>query len=220
MSGSTLSISALAQDFLGPSQPAKTFIDKYIAYRFQNVPTSSAPASTPSFKPSGVDDNTRSGRPNAGNAAKAQHSHTAPASQPASRDRSPIPSNFNDAFGQSGKGYQKNIDADQDMFGRYTPSPSGSGANTPDHSRRRHPQIHQDARPGGFLTVHQVAAVHKQHDDREKGKGKENKIWDLPRSKDVRKLDVIREKLLEVQASMGKLEITRSIHDCFCQGEH
>ena len=197
------------QDFLGPSSAAKAFIDRYISYRFASVPSAPSHSSHPNVK-----------LPKTGN-----HSRAALAPDSNSRSTQLDTARLDAAFGPSGTVYLKNRDAD-DLSSKYGgPSPSGSGSNTPQF---RHPNSqagqgghhpHESPRPAGNLVVHEAkvrSAGHTVGDA--KGKGKDEKVWDLPRSKEVKKLDDLRDRLLELQAGQGKVVSMEPVYECFCQG--
>ncbi|ORX39792.1 hypothetical protein BD324DRAFT_234906 [Kockovaella imperatae] len=139
--------------------------------------------------------------------------------------------NLENAFGPHAKMYMKNQAADQDLFGRY--SSSGSGSSTP--HQRHHVQAHEGARAGGRLTVHHVPPKSSEASgsgsgsgsgtggtgfaDFGKKEGSEDRIWDMPRSKDVKRLEEIREKLLAVQEGNGKVQ-AKPYPECFCQARN
>ena len=119
--------------------------------------------------------------------------------------------------GGQGSVYLKNREADDS-----NPTPSGSasasrsGSNTP-HSRAEVP------RSAGAVTY--TEAKSKPRESRngsgsgsgERGGGE--KIWDLPKSKEVKRLEDTIEKLRVVQGEGKAAKEEQLIPDCFCQGE-
>lgn len=115
-----------------------------------------------------------------------------------------LPEELESAFGAGGKVYQKH--RDEGLFpsrgnsargGSRTP---GSGAHTPH-------------RVGGAVTIMESTKPAK-----EKGKAKEDKILDLPKSEETKRLEGIVEDLRQMQAGMGKGAPVNTT-PCFCQGE-
>lgn len=119
------------------------------------------------------------------------------------------------AFGPGGKVYQKNRDADAAGAAAVNGmgSASASGSHTPmggSHSQRGH------MRQAGAIAIHEAKPAKRT----ESGKGKEReKIWDLPKSKEVKRLESIIAKLKEVQAGEGKVKADDTVPPCFCHGE-
>ena len=109
--------------------------------------------------------------------------------------------------------YQKNREVDDtSAWGRIgTP---GSGSQTPIPSIRQ--------RAGGSLSVQVQEPKGKRIDQGGEGRrGQEKdreKIWDLPKSKAVKRLEGIQSDLKTLQAGEGKLSTEKLLPDCFCQG--
>jgi hypothetical protein len=53
--------------------------------------------------------------------------------------------------------------------------------------------------------------------DKEEKKG--DRIWDLPKSEETKRLEGIMRDLREVQAGEGKVKVDGKVPPCFCQGE-
>lgn len=195
------------QDFLGTTQPARDFIDKYIAFRFPAIP--SASSSTPRvltpdpdlIKPSKSKKKDKAGA-GSGRATPSAGGVNAPLSA----------ADLSAAFGSGGRVYQKSQPA-EGLFpsrggsasGVQRPTP-GSGAHTPVPVRR-----------GGAITITEAKVKPAA-----KGKGKEKeeeKIWDLPKSTEVQRLEGIVEALRNMQAGEGKAAAAMDKPPCFCQGE-
>jgi len=82
----------------------------------------------------------------------------------------------------------------------------GSGSNTP-------------GRQAGAVTF--TEAKPKRVEASTNGKGKQaEKIWDMPRSREVRRLEGIIGDLRGLQNSEGKVTRDEGKEDCFCQGEY
>lgn len=118
------------------------------------------------------------------------------------------------AFGPGGKVYQKNRDADATgAAASGMGSTSASGSHTPiggSHSQRGH------MRQAGAMTIHEAKPPKRT----ESGKGKEReKIWDLPKSKEVKRLEGIIARLKDAQAGEGKVKADDTVPPCFCQGK-
>ena len=197
--------SADKQDFLGPTPQARAFIDRYISYRFPSIPTPT-PTTAPSLKNPSLPSS----------AAAASRGISKPASKaatPSNRtprlDDADLGRAVSDAFafGPSGTVYNKNAQADAGS------SRGGSGSNTP--------QFRQQARSGGALTIHEAKT-------KDKGKGraasaggsagaKADKIWDVPKSREVKRLEGLKGKLKMVQDG-EKVKRDDEVPDCFCQG--
>lgn len=103
--------------------------------------------------------------------------------------------------------YQKN--RDDDLFpsrgnsGRGATRTPGSGSHTP------------IGRHAGAVTITEST---KMRDVKDKGKAKEEKIWDLPKSEETKRLEGIVANLRGLQAGMGK-GAPVDTPPCFCQGE-
>jgi hypothetical protein len=107
--------------------------------------------------------------------------------------------------------YQKNRDADDgsswlNPTASSTRSGAGSGSNTP-------------GRQAGAVTF--TEAKPKRVDQGSgNGKGKQvEKIWDMPRSREVRQLEGLVGDLRGLQNSEGKVKVDEGKEDCFCQGQ-
>lgn len=70
------------------------------------------------------------------------------------------------------------------------------------------------------MTVHEVKAQRVDSGGGGSGGGKKGKekIWDVPKSKEVKKLEGIMEDLRGLQAGEGKVMMEKEVPDCFCQG--
>lgn len=90
-------------------------------------------------------------------------------------------------------------------------SAGGSGTHTP-HS--------QPVRRGGAVTITEAKPRQQSNGERasQKGKQREEKIWDLPKSKTVKRLEKLVEDLKTLQAG-GKVPRKDTEVECFCQGE-
>lgn len=105
--------------------------------------------------------------------------------------------------------YQKH--QDNDLFpgrggsgkGAHRATP-GSGAHTP-----------RSGLVGSAITIHEAKPKPAPKD---KGKAKEDKIWDLPKSKAVLRLEGQIANLKGMQAGMGKVALSDDYVPCFCQG--
>jgi len=196
------------QDFLGPTPQAKAFIDKYISYRFPSIPAPT-PSAPPSLKTNSQP--TAAGATSRGNSKPASKVGTPSATGYSGHDRDlgrAVSDAF--AFGPSGTVYNKNALADAGS------SRGGSGSNTP--------QFRQPGRSGGALTIHEAKAK-----DKGKGKaaatggsggsggGKGDKIWDVPKSREVKRLEGLKGKMKMVQDG-EKVKRDDEVPDCFCQG--
>jgi hypothetical protein len=119
------------------------------------------------------------------------------------------PAALNAAFGPGGKVYQKQHDS-LDVF---PPSRGGSGSGL---HRSQPASGAQTPRRGGAITITEV----KKPAPASKGKAKESedKIWDLPKSKEVKGLEKIIADLRGVQAGEGKVVGGEEKPPCFCQG--
>lgn len=82
------------------------------------------------------------------------------------------------------------------------------------------------------MTIHQAPAVSKRVDQigsnpsgsvsggSAGGSGKKgDRIWDLPKSRAVKKLEGILGNLKSLQAGEGKVKVEEGREECFCQGE-
>lgn len=188
------------QDFLGTTPEARAFSDKYTAFRFPSLASTSTPRIlTPDpdlVKPKKEKKPKASSKPASGRATPT--TSTGPLSADA----------LANAFGSGGRVYQKHQD---DLFpsrggsasgvARSTP---GSGAHTPAPLRR-----------GGAITV--VESKAKAAVSKDKGKSKEDKIWDLPKSEETKRLEGIVSALRAVQSGEGKAAVPDK-PPCFCQG--
>lgn len=196
--------SHVEQDFLGPAAAAKKFIDRYLALRFPNIASSSSSIPKPST-------NTGPIKPE----AKASKSTLDALPQGISRGPSPsLPDTLHAAFGPGGKVYQKNREADDtSAWGRSSPA-AGSGSHTPTIIPRQ--------RSAGAVTMQVQENKGKNRIDQggERRKGKDaEKVWDLPKSRAVKRLEGIIMDLKTLQAGEGKTQKETLSPDCFCQGE-
>ena len=192
------------QDFLGPSPKAKAFTERYLAFRFPSLASSSKASAPPSQ--AGSDRlATQSGRSRIPGPQPARSAP--PQSQP---NKALNLDDLNARFGTGGKLYQKNRDADDtSSWAPARPaSGSGSGVNTP-------------GRPAGAVTFSEAKPKRIDHSSNNGGgKGKQaEKIWDMPKSPAVRKLEGIIGDLRGLQNSEGKGRKDDDHQDCFCQGE-
>ncbi|KAL1405520.1 hypothetical protein Q8F55_009157 [Vanrija albida] len=187
------------QDFLGSSAPARAFADKYTQYRFPSIAASSRPqilTPDPDLvkkpKAKGTKSATGSGR----------------ATPAASSSSTNVADALEAAFGPGGKVYQKH--QDNDLFpgrggsgkGAHRSTP-GSGAHTP-----------RAGLVGSAITIHEAKS---KPAPKGKGKDKEEKIWDLPKSKAVLRLEGQIANLKGLQAGMGKVALSDDYVPCFCQ---
>lgn len=223
---------SLTQDFLGSSASAKTFTTRYLALRFPllissntNPQTSSATNLMPP--------------PQSTNTKKPKSASQTPIHQPRPVSTE-IPEALNAAFGSGGKIYQKNRDADDSNWSRRV-TPTGSGHHTPggvgmgqtnSGSGSGHPR--QPVRSGGALVIQEAKKAPPRVEGEvtfggmsgdgssssaRKGKGKETeKIWDVPKSKEVKLLEGIIKDLEKLQAGDEKLIRGSEALECFCQG--
>jgi hypothetical protein len=179
------------QDFLGPSPKAKAFTDRYLSFRFPSI------ASSSQFIPPSQ--------------AGPHPDKPKKLSQPPSLKGQPRPQglnvdDLNARFGQGGKIYQKNKEADDASWAAPIGSRGGSGSNTP-------------GRPAGAVTFNEAKPKRVEPPASSSGKGKGvDKIWDMPRSKEVRRLEGIIGDLKGLQNSEGKTRKDDDHQDCFCQG--
>ncbi|KIR58663.1 hypothetical protein I314_05502 [Cryptococcus bacillisporus CA1873] len=186
------------QDFLGLSQAAKDFTSRYLALRFPSL--TNTPSSVPSTQLTPNADLLKS---------KAKAKTPTLVSAPTAGSSSGINTKeFEAAFGPGGKIYMKNRDADDIslQIGRSSQAgASRSGSNTPIPRQRQ----------GGAISVNIVekpkAAAGVATG---KGKGKVEKIWDVPKSKEVKKIEAIIASLRSIQESGPK---SGEGYNCFCQ---
>ncbi|KAK4687721.1 hypothetical protein P7C73_g2379, partial [Tremellales sp. Uapishka_1] len=186
------------QDFLGSTPSAKTFTDRYLKHRFPNL-LNTAGASTP---------------PIVSQWDKPPVNKTTTASQTSKKAKSgsSTPSGglsteaLNSAFGPGGKIYQKNRDADG-----WGGSPSGSGSQTPGIQFRTPLPV---SRPGGAMTIKTKAETKSQKQK------EQEKIWDIPKSKEVKRLESLIEDLEKMKIGEGKTASEEAVFECFCQGDY
>jgi hypothetical protein len=82
------------------------------------------------------------------------------------------------------------------------------------------PQFRQPGRQAGALSIQQAKP---RADSKGKGKGKANqdgkgdKIWDLPKSREIKRLEGLKDKLTSLQNGEKVKREDRDL-DCFCQG--
>ncbi|OWZ65597.1 hypothetical protein AYX15_02943 [Cryptococcus neoformans] len=186
------------QDFLGPSQAAKDFTSRYLALRFPSL--TNTPSSVPNTQLTLDVDILKS---------KAKAKTPALVTTPTTGSSSGISTKeFEAAFGPGGKVYIKNRDADDTSFqiGRSSqPGMSRSGSNT-SLSRQRQ---------GGAISVNIMERPKSSGGVASgKGKGKIEKIWDVPKSKEVKKIEAIIASLRSIQESGPK---PGEGYNCFCQ---
>ncbi|GMK58796.1 hypothetical protein CspeluHIS016_0602380 [Cutaneotrichosporon spelunceum] len=214
------------QDFLGSTAAARAFADRYVAHRFPPLPgantalpgpsvshivqptpryatTSALNERTHSHAPPGLKDHIRTDL-----GIKKKKKNTAALAVAASQLPAPpvasaaLPEDIESAFGAGGKVYQKH--RDDNLFPSRTNSARG-GARTPGSG------THTPHRVGGAVTITESTKLVK-----EKGKAKEEKIWDLPKSEETKRLEGIVEDLCQMQAGMGKGAPVNT-PPCFCQ---
>lgn len=77
------------------------------------------------------------------------------------------------------------------------------------------------ARVGGAVTITQARTHSGKGKDRalDKEEKKGDRIWDLPKSEETKRLEGIMRDLREVQAGEGKVKVDGKVPPCFCQGE-
>ncbi|WVW83207.1 hypothetical protein I302_105225 [Kwoniella bestiolae CBS 10118] len=222
------------QDFLGPSSQSQSFITRYTSHRFPSLPTPSIPSQslTPTSDPSSLKPKPTQ---NKSSKSKSPLNLSRPSSTPgSSRSTAPvatanIPEALEAAFGPGGKVYQKK-DLAEDGLGGWgkssTPrSGGGSGSHTP---------ANVGGGPGG--RVRQAGAVNIQIQEPKprldvpsssgsrtsssKGKSRdaEEKIWDKPKSREVKRLESIVDKLRVIKESNGEGKVREdNAISCFCQ---
>lgn len=71
-------------------------------------------------------------------------------------------------------------------------------------------------RPGGALSIHEKPRSESKGKGKATNKG--DKIWDVPKSKEVKRLEELKDRLTVVQDG-GKISRDEKMFDCFCQGE-
>ncbi|ODN84713.1 hypothetical protein L202_00604 [Cryptococcus amylolentus CBS 6039] len=180
------------QSFLGPTQAARDFTTRYLALRFPSI--SNTASALPNTKLAPDSDIAKS---------KANVKSPVPGSSSGAGSSRAI----QDAFGPGGKVYMKNRDADEASFlSRGVSGSQGgifrSGSSTP--------------------VPRQAGAVHYNVVDKgkgsaggAKGKGKAaEKIWDLPKSREVKKIESIIEALKKIKDDGPQ---PGDGHNCFCQ---
>lgn len=79
------------------------------------------------------------------------------------------------------------------------------------------PQFRQAGRPGGSLTIHEAKPRSDSKGKAKAGSSKVEKIWDVPKSKEVKRLEELKDRLTLVQEG-GKVTRDETIVDCFCLG--
>ncbi|WWD15834.1 hypothetical protein CI109_100258 [Kwoniella shandongensis] len=151
------------------------------------------------------------------------------------------PDALNAAFGPGGKVYQKNRDVD-DSWGRPSSSSGfsrgGSGSNTPSHSHSQGPLPRQrqagaisiqvqtpriDGSSGTLTPSLGIGMGMGSRPSSGKGKGRNGggggpeKIWDRPKSKEVKRLEGMIEDLRKVREGEGKVDNGDKVYKCFCQ---
>lgn len=113
---------------------------------------------------------------------------------------------LNAAFGPNGHVYQKR--RDDELF----PSRGGSGAGA--HRSTPGSGAHTPARRGGAVTITEKASKSK---GKERAPPQEEKIWDLPKSDEVKRLEGVIASLRALQVGDGKPPAVDTL-PCFCQG--
>ncbi|WVR05096.1 hypothetical protein IAU60_002108 [Kwoniella sp. DSM 27419] len=232
------------ENFLGTDPAAKAFTTRYISHRFPASTSSSK--SVPQTQPSiqRYDDRLNvskkasgSGAPSRGGsgAGSARKPSTPTPSNGAPSTQS-IPDALNAAFGPGGRVYQKNRDLDEGwgrpVSGSGQPRLAGgsgtaSGSHTPviPSQRLRQPgaisvQV-QHAEPKTRLEVPSPGtgggsgSASRTNSSKGKSRGGE-KIWDQPKSREVKRLEGIKEKLRMVKEGEGKVNLDEGVN-CFCQ---
>ncbi|WVQ71572.1 hypothetical protein IAR50_001112 [Cryptococcus sp. DSM 104548] len=180
------------QSFLGPTQAARDFTNRYVALRFPSISNTASALPNTKLAPDAdiAKSKTKAKPPIHGSTSGAGSSRA-----------------VQDAFGPGGKVYMKNRDADDasSLFRGGSGSQGGvsrSGSSTP--------------------VPRQAGAVHYNIVDKgkgtaggAKGKGKAaEKIWDLPKSREVKKLEGIIDALKKVKDEGPK---PGEGYNCFCQ---
>ncbi|WVQ78010.1 hypothetical protein IAT38_000091 [Cryptococcus sp. DSM 104549] len=208
------------QDFLGSSPASKAFINRYIALRFPSLtntgsgtPQISVTPDPDLLKPSAKK------KPGAAGSTGGSRSPAPPSSAGGSSRGGTLDTDaLSAAFGPGGKVYQKNRDADdasaQWSFGGRSPSMSGtsrsgaggggSGASTP--SLRQGGAVHMNVVP---------ARLESGGGGKGKGKAQAEKIWDVPKSKEVKRIEGLVSSLRQVQNRGGKA-LDGEGPGCFC----
>ena len=203
------------KDFLGSSAAARTFTDRYITYRFPSIASSSSnnPGSLPQPGPGKISDSRGSSKTGT------------PSTSIAPPGSSNIPDALNAAFGPEGRVHQKNREADLTASGGKSwprSTPPGSGSQTPITSQGHNRPV----RAVGAVTVQiqepkgKAPRIDHQQPGMALSKGKDKeKIWDVPRSKAMKRLEGMMTNLRVLQAGEGKMKAEeKMIPDCFCQG--
>lgn len=219
------------QDFLGVTPRAKAFVERYISFRFPSIvpaPSTSGGGAGASLPAGASEGQVVPGQPRFGSVGsvglgagnQSSNGRTTPGvggvglgvgyrlGGSAQGEKG-----MRGLAGGQGSVYLKNREADDS-----NPTPSSrSGSNTP-HSRAEVP------RSAGAVTY--TEAKSKPRLDSRNGSGSGSgergggeKIWDLPKSKEVKRLEDTIEKLRVVQGEGKVAKEEQLIPDCFCQGE-
>lgn len=122
--------------------------------------------------------------------------------------------------------YHKNAVADAGGSSAMGASRGGSGSSTPSMQQQQPqlPQFRQPGRPGGSLVFHEAKTGKGKGKASGSGSGggvqggKGDKIWDVPKSREVKRLEGVKERLLGVQDGEKVKRDDNGIPDCFCQG--
>ncbi|WVO12802.1 hypothetical protein L204_100410 [Cryptococcus depauperatus] len=196
------------QDFLGSSPQAKDFINRYLAYRFPSLTnTVSSIPNVTLVSDTRISEAKIKGKSFA--SVSASTSSTLKTSGAAVRGSS---TNVENAFGPAGKVYKKNQEADDvsDQIGRSS-SRQGSSATRPG-SGSSTPVPRQ--RQAGSVSINVIEAKSRVTTE-VKGKGKKaERVWDVPKSRQVQKIEGVIESLKTVQNEGPKPE---QGNNCFCQ---
>ena len=218
-----------SQNFLGPTPAAKNFTDRYLSHRFPRLAPPSVP--TPTLNPNPKNDVVPL-KPKGSKSKGGSNVGTPSSGTPKPGPPTGIPEALQAAFGPGGKVYQKNRDSDDASAwkgGSATGSGSASGSHTPSTAQNVSFRQAAPLRVGGAVTVlegkgrariDQSGGQGQGQGQGRKGKDKDvERIWDLPKSKEVRRLEGIMGDLRNLQAGEGKVASDgMKTPDCFCQG--
>ncbi|WWD01498.1 hypothetical protein V866_008442 [Kwoniella sp. B9012] len=211
------------QDFLGPSSQSQSFINRYISFRFPSLPSSQSQTQPqPQPQTQSLTPNPSSLKPQPSKSklkAQTPLNLSRPTSTPGSSRIRPPPNNIPEAleaaFGPGGKVYQKK-DLDESGFGGWGKSTGGtpkSGGGEPKAQQSQQARL-------DFPTSSTSGSGAGSRTSSSKGKSRagEEKIWDKPKSKTVKRLEGIVEKLRIIKESNGegKIKDDKAIN-CFCQ---
>ncbi|WVQ70186.1 uncharacterized protein L199_008411 [Kwoniella botswanensis] len=203
-------------DFLGPSSQSQSFINRYISFRFPSLPSTQSQPQSQSLTP-----NPSSLKPQPSKSkSKAQTplNLSRPTSTPGSSRTKPLANNIPEAleaaFGSGGKVYQKR-DLDESGFGGWGKSTGGTPKSGGGEPKAQQSQARLDA-PSSSASG--SAAGSRTNSSKGKSRAGEEKIWDKPKSKTVKRLEGIVDKLRIIKESNGegKIKDDKAIN-CFCQ---